>query len=263
VDPAEYPGKAKSLEQLKSDWDREDKSLHSGEFGYCKYGGFASTRRRPRASSASSRSMAMVVRRSGRAPVHLHGVNGMGSTGGSTRVTGREKYFAGQPPADLRWERRAGARGVGDFYGWKPGAALRRRLGHQGQRDGPPPHGRLGLNTAGAGFRRRSRRPMPPCWRARRPRPYTWVCPMSTRRSLPAPRNPRRVAVDSDEGRCLCAGILHRANEPAWPGRESELGRYDPERQGNRTQRRLKAFLAAATPRRGARNSRWPLSSTN
>jgi hypothetical protein len=41
--PAEYPGKIKSLEQLKSEWDREDKSLRPGEFGYCQYGGFAST----------------------------------------------------------------------------------------------------------------------------------------------------------------------------------------------------------------------------
>src|ERR1035438_4856916 len=42
--PAEYPGKIKNLEQLKSDWDREDKSLRPGDSGYCKYGGFANTK---------------------------------------------------------------------------------------------------------------------------------------------------------------------------------------------------------------------------
>jgi hypothetical protein len=54
--PAKYPGKVKSLEQLKADWDREDKSLNPGEFGYCKYGGFANTK--AKASFASSRSTA-------------------------------------------------------------------------------------------------------------------------------------------------------------------------------------------------------------
>ena len=110
--PAEYAGKAKSLEQLKSDWDREDKSLHSGEFGYCKYGGFASTK-------AKATGFFRVEQIDGKwwfvdPDGHLFlsmGVNGIGSTGGATRVAGRENVL----------RRRASGRCSGGSIGPAPG----------------------------------------------------------------------------------------------------------------------------------------------
>ncbi len=40
---AEWPGKARSVEDLKKDWVREEQSLGKGDFGYCRYGGFRDT----------------------------------------------------------------------------------------------------------------------------------------------------------------------------------------------------------------------------
>jgi hypothetical protein len=41
-----WPGKANSLQQLQDAWQQEEKALSSGDFGYCKYGGFQATRAR-------------------------------------------------------------------------------------------------------------------------------------------------------------------------------------------------------------------------
>ena len=38
-----WPGKARSVEDLKNDWAREERSLQPGDFGYCRYGGFKDT----------------------------------------------------------------------------------------------------------------------------------------------------------------------------------------------------------------------------
>ena len=99
--PAGYAGKIKSLEQLKSEWDREDKSLDPGEFGYCKYGGYAGAK-------AKATGFFRVEQIDGKwwfvdPDGHLFlstGVNGFGSYGGGTRIAGRENYYAAEPPAD-------------------------------------------------------------------------------------------------------------------------------------------------------------------
>ncbi|MFN7998586.1 MAG: hypothetical protein U0Q18_33495 [Bryobacteraceae bacterium] len=39
----DWPGKAKSQDDLKRDWAREADSLEAGEFGYCRYGGYQDT----------------------------------------------------------------------------------------------------------------------------------------------------------------------------------------------------------------------------
>jgi hypothetical protein len=44
--PAEWPGKAKTIEDLKTAWDQEDKTLQSGDLGVSKYGGFLGTKAR-------------------------------------------------------------------------------------------------------------------------------------------------------------------------------------------------------------------------
>ena len=42
--PADWPGKAKSLEDLKTSWSEEDKALLPGNFNISKYGGFSGTK---------------------------------------------------------------------------------------------------------------------------------------------------------------------------------------------------------------------------
>ena len=42
--PADWPGKVKSLDQLKKEWAAEEAGLRAGDFGYCKYGGYLNTK---------------------------------------------------------------------------------------------------------------------------------------------------------------------------------------------------------------------------
>ncbi len=42
--PAEWPGKAKTVDELRSAWDEEDKALQPGDFNVSKYGGFMNAR---------------------------------------------------------------------------------------------------------------------------------------------------------------------------------------------------------------------------
>jgi len=42
--PAEWPGKAKNLDELKASWDEEDKALVSGRFNVSKFGGYMDTK---------------------------------------------------------------------------------------------------------------------------------------------------------------------------------------------------------------------------
>ncbi len=42
--PADWPGKAKSLDELKTAWSEEDKALLPGNFNISKYGGFSGTK---------------------------------------------------------------------------------------------------------------------------------------------------------------------------------------------------------------------------
>ena len=244
--PAEYPGKVKSLEQLKSDWDREDKSLHPGEFGYCKYGGFASTK-------AKATGFFRVEQINGKwwfvdPDGHLFlsmGVNGIGAGGAGTRVTGREAYFAGEPPADLP----AGSSGrrpaAGDFYGWN--LARRYGAGWDSQSNGMALR-RMeawGLNTARSVLSKEKLMPYATMLRAARTEPVYMGMP-----DVYSPEFARtadssaasQMATLKDDSYLLGYFI---GNEPAWPGRESELADMILAGKETETQRRLKAFLAA------------------
>jgi len=44
--PAEWPGKAKTPDDLRAAWDEEDKSLQTGRFNVSKYGGYLNTKAR-------------------------------------------------------------------------------------------------------------------------------------------------------------------------------------------------------------------------
>jgi hypothetical protein len=250
--PAEYPGKAKSLEQLKSDWDREDKSLHSGEFGYCKYGGFASTK-------AKATGFFRVEQINGKwwfvdPDGHLFlsmGVNGMGSTGGSTRVSGRESYFAGQPPADVPAGASGRRPGVGDFYGWN----LARRYGAGWDSKANDMTLRRmeawGLNTARSGLSKEKMAPYAAMLRAPQTAPvYMGMPDVYSEEFARAAESSAASQLTSMKDDAYVLGYFI-GNEPAWPGRESELADMILKGKETETQRRLKAFLAGGdTPAR-------------
>jgi hypothetical protein len=250
--PAEYPGKAKSLEQLKGDWDREDKSLRAGEFGYCKYGGFASTK-------AKATGFFRVEQIDGKwwfvdPDGHLFlsmGVNGIGNGGASTRVTGRETYFAGEPPADVPAGSSGRRAGPGDFYGWN----LARRYGAGWDDKANDMAVRRmeawGLNTARSGLSKNKPTPYAAMLRAPQTAPVYMGMPdvysEEFARSADSAASSQLSPTKDDP---YMVGYFI-GNEPAWPGRESELADMILAGKATETQRRLKAALAAGdTPAR-------------
>lgn len=124
---ADWPGKIRSLEELKRAWATEANALagHSPS-DRCAYGGFKNT-------SAKATGFFRVEQIDGRwwfvcPDGHLFystGVNGVG-TGAATRVQGREELFAALPPAPATSPAGRGGRGMGgSFYTWN----LQRRYG--------------------------------------------------------------------------------------------------------------------------------------
>jgi hypothetical protein len=109
----DWPGKAKSVEQLKADWAAEEKALGKPAVQTCKFGGYSGTK-------AKATGFFRVEKIDGRwwfvdPDGHLFwsaGIDSMG-IGASTPVAGREQLFAAMPP-------RPGA-----FYVWN----VERRFG--------------------------------------------------------------------------------------------------------------------------------------
>jgi hypothetical protein len=132
---AEWPGKAHSLEELKTAWAAEVAALDAAPTDRCAYGGFLDTH-------AKATGFFRVEQIDGRwwfvcPDGHLFfssGVNGVGIASG-TRVQGREDLFAALPPPDLLppppGGRRAGGAFGGSFYTWN----LHRRLGEDWRRE--------------------------------------------------------------------------------------------------------------------------------
>ncbi len=115
---ADWPGKARSIGDLRKAWETEDRALNSEPATACPYGGFPNTR-------AKGTGFFRVEQIDGRwwfvdPDGHLFfssGVNGVGNAA-ATRVQGREDLFAAMPPNPL-----PGA--AGNFYAWN----LQRRYG--------------------------------------------------------------------------------------------------------------------------------------
>lgn len=122
---ADWPGKAKSLDDLKKAWAAEAAALNSSPTNHCTYGGFADTH-------AKATGFFRVEQIDGRwwfvcPDGHLFystGLNGVGTASG-TRVQGREDLFAALPPANLSPAGRGGRSFGGSFYTWN----LQRRFG--------------------------------------------------------------------------------------------------------------------------------------
>ncbi len=123
---ADWPGKAKTLDDLKTAWSAEEISLKPGEFNFDQYGGFSNT-------TAKAAGFFRVEKIDGRwwfvdPDGHLFfstGADSMGSWMG-TRTEGRDGVFAALPPANLRPPSyRSNQTGMVSFYTWN----LLRRFG--------------------------------------------------------------------------------------------------------------------------------------
>jgi hypothetical protein len=122
----DWPGKAKSVDQLKRAWDAEEKAFTPGGFDYCKYGGFQNTK-------ARATGFFRVEKIDGRwwfvdPDGHLFFSAGSDSIGpfSATPVLGREQIFAKLPAAELSPSRQGGRSGA-SFYTWN----LERRFGRE------------------------------------------------------------------------------------------------------------------------------------
>ena len=99
---ADWPRKIKSMGQLRSEWDAEEKGLAPGAFNYCQYGGYRETKERATGFFRVERVKGKwwLVDPDG----HLFlstVVPNMGGGGAETKTDGREKYYAALPPLEL------------------------------------------------------------------------------------------------------------------------------------------------------------------
>jgi hypothetical protein len=121
----DWPGKAKSLDQLKTAWAAEKKALTSGDFNYCEYGGYRNTK-------AKGTGFFRVEKIDGKwwfidPDGHYFFSAGSDCINSSavTATANRQDLFAALPPAGLSPSRSGGGRGGSSFYTWN----LVRRFG--------------------------------------------------------------------------------------------------------------------------------------
>jgi hypothetical protein len=120
-----WPGKARSVEDLRAAWREEDRALGPGDFGFCRYGGFAGTK-------AEATGFFRLEKRDGRSwfvdpDGHLFLSLGADVIRPEmvTPSAGREAFFRERPPSSLLPPReRDGDRGL-SFFTWN----LARRFG--------------------------------------------------------------------------------------------------------------------------------------
>jgi hypothetical protein len=251
---ADYPGKAKSLEDLRRDWAREEKSLGKGEASLCKYGGLASTK-------AKATGFFRVEQIDGRwwfvdPDGHLFLSVGSDVMQPSmfTPIEGRKAFFRELPPASIdqpRWETEPSA----SFFSWN----LQRRFGADWRAKWVDLTMRRmtdwGFNTVG-NWSHES------LWEAER-KAYTiplrdWLTKISYM-GLPDVYSDEFVQVAETAAKEQCAALkddpwllgYFLANEPPWPNRESVVVDLILEGPDTPTQREVKRFLAEGdTPAR-------------
>lgn len=254
---ADWPEKAKSLDDLKRAWAEEDKSLKAGQFDFCQYGGYKQTK-------AKATGFFRVEKIDGRwwfvdPDGHLFfstGADGMGPWVG-TRTAGRDSVFASLPPRNLRApSNRANQGSLASFYTWN----LERRFGTNYLE----PWVDLTMRRMDAwGLNTIANWSDPHLWAAKR-KPYVviiygWDRGGDSYMGMPdvfSEDFPKRANATADE-QCtphkddpwLIGYFI--GNEPPWAGREGEVASAILEGPANATQRELKAFLANSdTPAR-------------
>lgn len=245
---AEWPGKARTLEELKREWAAEEKSLGGGDFRYCRYGGYEGTK-------AKATGYFRVEEVEGKwwfvdPDGHLFfsvGADCMVNWSG-TRTQGREEAFAALPPGDLSpfGQRGRGIPGA-SFYTWN----LVRRFGGDWEEKWVDLTVRRmtawGLNTI-------ANWSDPRLWGAQR-KAYVvmlrgWGME-SGAMGMPDVYSAGFVRTADEAAARQCAPRKNDpyllgyfiANEPPWPGRESLVVDAILEGPGTATQRELKAFL--------------------
>ncbi|MBI1896468.1 MAG: hypothetical protein HYZ57_21120 [Acidobacteria bacterium] len=252
--PEDWPGKAKTLIQLKKEWSAEEAGLAPGDFGYCKFGGYLNTK-------AKATGFFRVEQVDGRwwfvdPDGHLFfstSSTGMGAGGGDARLRGREDYFAALPPVEATPV--PGRRPQTGFYAWN----LARRHGHEWKTKWIDLAIRRmeswGLNTIGNWSD-------PRLWDAHK-KAYvvnlrgwgmeTGYMGMPDVFSAEFPKIVDAAAAAQCAPRQSDPYLLGYfiANEPPWPGRESLVVDVILDRPPSAIQREAKAFLAAGdTPER-------------
>ena len=224
--PADWPGKAMSLDDLQTSWDEEDKALQTGRFNVSKYGGFLETK-------AKATGFFRVEKIDGKwwfIDPEGHYFISAGSTGISpggsfARIEGREYIYTAFPPEELT---QANKRlGIASFFTWN----LYRRFGQDYYQKWMDFTVRRmddwGLNTianwSDAGFGRSRRKPYVATLSG-------WGFDARTM-GMPDVYAPDYAAnVDAAAAR-QCAPLKDDpyllgyfvGNEPPWPGREMDL----------------------------------------
>ncbi len=254
---ADWPGKAKNLDDLKLDWADEEKSLNSSQFDVCPYGGFKSTK-------AKATGFFRVEKIDGHwwfvdPDGHLFfstGADGT-TTWMGTRTDGRDSVFTSLPPANLRPPSyRANQGPLASFYTWN----LVRRFGTNYS----APWVDLTLRRMDAwGFNTIANWSDPRLWDAKR-KPYViilhgWNTDTGSYMGMPDvfsddfPKRADAAAAEQCASRANDPWLLGYfiGNEPPWPGREGEIAAAILAGPANATQRELKTFLANSdTPER-------------
>jgi hypothetical protein len=120
---ADWPRKVISLDQLKKDWENENKSFTPDAFNYCNYSGYLST-------DAKATGFFRVEQIKGKwwfVDPHGHlylsmAVPGLGAGGGDTRTSGRWNYYKALPPPEVVSSSRGGPNTAGSpvagFRAW-------------------------------------------------------------------------------------------------------------------------------------------------
>ena len=252
----DWPGKARTLDDLKSAWSTEEKALQPGEFEADQYGGFKSTQ-------AKATGFFRVEQIAGRwwlvdPDGHFFfstGADGMGPWMG-TRTEGRDGVFAALPPSDLRPPpNRASQTGMVSFYTWN----LQRRFGS----DWAEPWVNLTLRRMDAWGLNTIANWADPRLAAAKRKPY-----IATLRGwgmengylgLPDVFAPDFAGKVNAAAASQCAARKDDpwlvgyfiGNEPPWPGRETEIVSAILEGPANAIQGEAKSFLVAGdTPER-------------
>jgi hypothetical protein len=263
---ADWPRKIKNLEQLKSEWDSEEKELAPGAFNYCQYGGYLGT-------NAKASGFFRVEQVNGKwwlvdPDGHLFlstVVPNMGAGGTETKTDGREQYYAALPPPELVPPAPAGAAespsvaGRGAFRIWN----LFRRYGPDWRAKAAKMELRRaeawGLTTVAV------TRPadMPPPLALKKPYLARFNALSSGGSSLisylgmPDIYSAAFARIIDESAAAQCAPRKNDpnligyfiGNEPPWPGRESELVDMFLAGPQSDTQRRIQAFLAQGDTR--------------
>lgn len=256
--PAEWPGKARTIDDLRASWEEEDRSLTPGNFNVSKYGGFLDTQVKGtgffRVEKIDNRWW--FVDPEG----HLFfstGCNGIGPGGSFSRVEGREYIYAAFPPEEVTIQTGRGGRrgGQGAFFSWN----LYRRYGpdyYQKWQDMTVRRmDNWGLNTVGNWSDNelgRSQR------KASVATLGGWGFDSRTM-GLPDVYAPDYASNIDASAKRQCEPLKNDpyllgyfvGNEPAWPGREVELTKVILEGEGSPIQVALKEYLADGdTPER-------------